>query len=75
MAETAPIQDTLMYMVKTVSFWCSAARHASASAEDLQAVNAWTLQAMFATLTDVKFSKDNALPNSFDKVWQLRIIR
>ena len=45
MAKTAAIQDTLMHVVKTVGLWCLAARDAGASAEDLQAVNAWTLQA------------------------------
>jgi hydroxylamine reductase len=57
-AETAAIQDTLMHVVKTVSLWCSAARDAGASAEDLQAANAWTLQATFATLTNVNFSEE-----------------
>jgi hydroxylamine reductase len=56
-AETAAIQDTLMYAVKSVSLWAVAARNAGATPEQLHETNVWTLRSVFATLTNVNFSE------------------
>lgn len=48
-AETAAIQDTLMYAVKSVSLWAVAARNAGATPEQLHETNVWTLRSVFAT--------------------------
>jgi hydroxylamine reductase len=56
-AETAAIQDTLMYTVKSLSLWAVAAREAGATAEQLHEANVWTLRSVFATLTNVNFSE------------------
>jgi len=56
--ETAAVQDALIQVIKSVSSWCVAARAAGATAEELYAVNNWTLSAAFSTLTNVNFSED-----------------
>jgi len=56
--ETAAVQDALIEVIKSVSVWCVAARKAGATAEQLQAMNVWTLSASFSTLTNVNFSED-----------------
>lgn len=59
--ETAAVQDALIHVVKSVSSWCVAARAAGATAEELYAVNMWTLSAAFSTLTNVNFSEDRII--------------
>jgi hydroxylamine reductase len=59
-AETSALQDALIHLVKSVSLWCVAARQASGAPKDLMnEANLWTLQATFATLTNVNFSDES----------------
>jgi hydroxylamine reductase len=59
--ETAAVQDALIHMVKAVSSWAVAARAAGATAEEMYAVNNWTLSAAFSTLTNVNFSENRII--------------
>lgn len=55
-SECAAAQDALMACVRSVSHWAVAAAKFESNQELLKEVNRWTLQATFATLTNVNFS-------------------
>ncbi|CAJ1954094.1 unnamed protein product [Cylindrotheca closterium] len=57
-AETSAMQDALMHTLKTLSIWAIAGRTKGLTAEELHAVNVWTLKAAFSTLTNVNFSEE-----------------
>lgn len=55
-AETSAVQDSLIHLIKSVATWSVAARDQNLTVPE--AVNVWTLQAAFSTLTNVNFSED-----------------
>lgn len=55
-SETAAVQDALIEQIKAVSLCAVAAGEAGIAIPE--AINAWTLQAAFSTLTNVNFSEE-----------------
>lgn len=72
-SETSAVQDALLYVaIQSVSPWMVQANEAAASANTnsmkvseveglLDAVHVWTVQALFATMTNVNFSSDRII--------------
>ena len=56
-AATSAAQDALMESVKSLSAWCQAARRQGIDETQLRESNVLTLQAVFATLTNVNFDE------------------